>query len=181
MFPTWDYTLLEWINSHNSPVLDEIMIFFSEKLVWIPLYLFIIYQILKSNPRENWKIIIYLLLIILFADQTCSSLLKPWIARLRPCHEDAFRSWIHLPNGCGGMFGFCSSHAANSFGLAIGIHFIFRNKKATIPLLIWAFIISYSRIYLGAHYPVDVIVGAGIGTAIASLLNVIYLAKIRKN
>ncbi len=180
MFPNWDNTLFEWINLHNHPILDQIMIFFSEKLVWIPLYLLIIYQILKSNPRENWKIIIYLLLVILLADQICSSILKPWVARLRPCHVDAFSNWIHLPNGCGGMYGFCSSHAANSFGLAAGIHYIFKNQKATIIMLIWAFMVSYSRIYLGAHFPIDVLVGAGIGTSIASILNFIYLTKIRK-
>ena len=100
---------------------------------------------------------------MVFADQFSSSLLKPLFKRLRPCHVDEFQSWIHLPAGCGGLYGFCSSHAANSFAIAVGFYLLTRNKAAGAVLIFWASVISYSRIYLGAHYPLDVIVGALVG------------------
>lgn len=169
MWPNWDFELFKWINQHHSGLLDPIMIFLSNKYVWIPLYLVIIYYLIKTYQKKAWKVILYLIAIVAISDQICSSLLKPWVQRLRPCHETAYQAWIHLADGCGGQFGFCSSHAANSFALAIGFYFLNKKKSWLYAMIIWAFLISYSRIYLGAHYPIDVIVGAGIGCSLAVL------------
>jgi undecaprenyl-diphosphatase len=135
----------------------------SGKLTWIPLYVTLIYFLSKQYKKENWKSVLYLVSSVVFADQFSSSLLKPFFKRLRPCHVDEFQSWIHLPAGCGGQFGFCSSHAANSFAIAVGFYLLTKNKSAGLALVLWASIVSYSRIYLGAHYPLDVIVGAFVG------------------
>jgi undecaprenyl-diphosphatase len=86
-----------------------------------------------------------------------------------------------LPAGCGGQFGFCSSHAANSFAIAVGFYLLTKHKKAGIALVFWASIISYSRIYLGAHYPLDVFVGALVGTVGAWGLFKTYERLIKKS
>ncbi len=164
MFPSWDADLFRFINQAHQPWLDAPMEIISGKLTWIPLYGLLIYVLYKQYKLEFWKSVLYLISTVVFADQFSSSLLKPLFKRLRPCHVETFQSWIHLPAGCGGQFGFCSSHAANSFAIAVGFYLLTKHKKAGIALVFWASIISYSRIYLGAHYPLDVFVGALVGT-----------------
>jgi undecaprenyl-diphosphatase len=94
---------------------------------------------------------------------------------------EAFQAWIHLPDGCGGMYGFCSSHAANSFALATSVYLISQTKTFSYILFIWAIIVGYSRIYIGAHFPLDVLVGAIIGMAIALLIKKILYDRFFKN
>jgi len=163
MFPSWDSDLFKFINTAHTAQLDIMMIMLSNKYIWLPLYLFIIKKLVDQHKKAAWKSILYLISTVVLADQMASSVLKPIFKRLRPCHVEAFQSWIHLPDGCGGMYGFCSSHAANSFALAIAVYLLNKNKWVGFILFFWAFSISYSRIYLGAHYPLDVFVGAILG------------------
>jgi len=181
MFPAWDTDLFRFINEAHQPWLDGPMEIISGKLTWIPLYALLIYYLYKQLKQAVWKAIVYLLTTILFADQISSSLLKPLFKRLRPCHVEEFQSWIHLPDGCGGMYGFCSSHAANAFAVAVGFYLLSKNKRVGAALLIWASVVSYSRIYLGAHYPLDVITGAIVGTVGAWLLFTFYLRFTKKS
>ena len=181
MFPSWDADLFKFLNEAHQPWLDGPMEIISGKLTWIPLYTLLIYYLYKEFRQAVWKEIVYLLSTILFADQFRSSLLKPLFKRLRPCHVEEFQSWIHLPDGCGGMYGFCSSHAANAFAVAIGFYLLTKNKVAGAALVLWATLISYSRIYLGAHYPLDVIVGALVGGIGAWLLFQVYLRFTKKS
>ena len=179
MFPTWDSDLLQLINQAHTPWLDQPMVIISGKLTWIPLYAFLIYLLYKEYKLMVWKTILYLISTVILADQVSSSILKPLFKRLRPCHVDAFQSWIHLPDGCGGLYGFCSSHSANAFAVAIGFFLITKNKPIGSLLLVWATLIAYSRIYLGAHYPLDVIMGAIVGGVGAWALFLTY-AKLTK-
>lgn len=181
MFPSWDADLFKFINEAHQPWLDGPMEIISGKLTWIPLYALLIYYLYKKFSQAVWKAIVYLLSTILFADQFSSSLLKPLFKRLRPCHVEEFQSWIHLPDGCGGMYGFCSSHAANAFAVAIGFYLLTKNKVAGAALLVWAILVSYSRIYLGAHYPLDVISGAFVGGIGTWLLFQVYLRFTKKS
>ena len=163
MFPTWDSDLFQLINQAHEPWLDQPMVIISGKLTWIPLYAFLIYLLYIEHKSKVWKTILYLISTVVFADQVSSSILKPLLKRLRPCHVEAFQSWIHLPDGCGGLYGFCSSHSANAFAIAIGFYLVSKNRPMGAILIVWATLIAYSRIYLGAHYPLDVIMGAIIG------------------
>jgi len=163
MFPTWDSDLFQLINQAHQPWLDQPMVIISGKLTWIPLYAFLIYRLYKEHKSKVWKTILYLISTVIFADQVSSSILKPLFKRLRPCHLEVFQSWIHLPDGCGGLYGFCSSHSANAFAVAIGFYLVTKNRLMRTILIVWATLIAYSRIYLGAHYPLDVIMGAIVG------------------
>jgi undecaprenyl-diphosphatase len=163
MFPTWDSDLFQLINQAHQLWLDQQMVIISGKLTWIPLYAFLIYLLYKEHKSKVWKTILYLISTVIFADQVSSSILKPLFKRLRPCHVEAFQSWIHLPDGCGGLYGFCSSHSANAFAVAFGFYFLSKNRPMGAILIVWATLIAYSRIYLGAHYPLDVIMGAIVG------------------
>ena len=158
-----DRTLFLFINSLHTPLLDGVMDFLSMKAVWIPLYIFIIYLLVKKYRGRVWVALLFTVLLIVVTDQV-SVLIKNTVARLRPCHEPALEGMIHLVrNQCGGMYGFVSSHAANTFGIASFTAPLINKKWYSWSIFIWAAMVSYSRIYLGVHYPGDVIFGALLG------------------
>ena len=181
MFPAWDDTLFRIINESHSDALDSCMIFLSNKFVWIPLYVFMIWKIYQANQQTIKAALLYVGLSVLWADQISSSILKPIVKRLRPSHVEEFQSWIHTPNGAGGLYGFCSSHAANCFAIALCFYLLTKNKTISIPLFIWAGLVSYSRIYLGVHFPLDVIAGAFVGVSGAFLLKKLLYDRLTKN
>ena len=163
-----DESLFLFLNSLHNDWLDPVMLFLSAKKVWIPLYLGIVAFIIYSFRKRAIVIIIAIILCISCADQLTSSIMKPGFERTRPCHETHLQELIHKPSKCGGRYGFASSHAANTFGLAVFLAFLF-NRKKLIGVIIstWAFLVSYSRIYLGVHYPGDILVGAALGSILA--------------
>jgi undecaprenyl-diphosphatase len=162
-----------WLNSFNSPKFDGIMAWISAKNSWIPLYILIIATIFYFFKKKGLFYILSLIVAVALSDQFASSLLKPLFKRLRPCHEPALQNLIHLVGNCGGQFGFCSSHAANSFALATLLNLFGGKQWKALPIMyVWAFVVSYSRIYVGVHYPIDVLVGAFVGIFFA---NIVYL------
>jgi undecaprenyl-diphosphatase len=158
-----DQRLLLWLNGHHNPFFDKVMYFISGTQEWIPLYIVILGVIIwKYRWRSIW-IILAVALLITLSDQL-ANLLKAGIKRPRPCKDPGIGHLVHLVNNyCRGAYGFVSGHAANSFALASLISLILRKKWVAAAMLAWAGIVSYSRIYLGVHYPGDVICGAFLG------------------
>lgn len=158
-----DTDLFIFLNSLNNQSLDTLMIFLSDRLSWVPFYAFLIFLIFKKYLKRVWIVLISIAVMITISDQFASTLLKPLVARPRPCHEIILKPHIHLVKGCGGAYGFISSHASNTFAIATFLYFLFDRKRKWLLIFLWASIISYSRIYLGVHYPGDIIAGALLG------------------
>ncbi len=160
-----------FLNSLHITWLDAPMMFCTAELTWLPLYvLLLVLAYRQLGLKKTGWFVLGIVLVIAFADQTTSSLMKPAFQRLRPSHEANLRAHIHLVKNKkgriykGGKFGFASSHAANSFGLAMFFFLYFRKQWRGVRLLfLWAALLSYTRIYLGVHYPLDIIVGALVG------------------
>ena len=170
-----DTTLFLYLNGLHAPWLDRLMVLFTERNTWIPFYALLIIWL---AGRFGWRavgLLLTLALAVAASDQACSSVLKPLTLRLRPCHEAALQPLIHPVLPCGGLFSFASSHAATTFALAIGLWLLLGQRFGSLRwVCVWATLVSYSRIYVGAHYPLDVLAGAGIGTLAAVVAVSLY-------
>ena len=166
-----DSDILLWINGHYAEWLDQVMWFVSRAKTWIPLYVLLVGLI--AWRYRNWRTVLLILIgfgiAVGLSDYICSGILKPLVCRLRPTHEPAIDP-IHLVHDyVGGRYGFCSSHAANSMAIGLLFSLLYKNKTATVLLMAWVAVVCYSRMYVGAHYPSDIMAGLLIGSLWAAL------------
>lgn len=168
MIEKLDQDLFLILNAIHSPWWDKFMVLVSAKLTWVPLYAFILVLLGIKYRRTLLLIIPIVILLVTASDQLSVHAFKEVFQRLRPCHEPALAGLVHTVNDkCGGMYGFVSSHAANSFAVAVFSLGLLKKKWFTVLILFWAALVSYSRIYLGVHYPGDIIGGAILGILLA--------------
>lgn len=170
-------TLFFAINGSDSLLLDNLMWTISGRFVWIPLYLFIFFLFFYKKPtKEAILLSVFFILVLVAADQISSSFFKPFFERFRPTHHPDFKDTVDIVNGYrGGRFGFISGHATNSFGLAVFLSLVFRNKLLIFGSLLWATINSYTRIYLGVHFISDIVAGMLIGTLVAFIMYWLFM------
>jgi undecaprenyl-diphosphatase len=180
-----DKEIFLYINGLNTPWLDPIMFAISNKLIWIPLYAFLLYVVLRKYGNESWVPLLAILVMIVISDQTNTAILKPFFERLRPSHDPSIAPFVHIvDNYKGGLYGFASSHASNTFAIALFFFILFKKTHPWIIMLfVWAMIVSYSRIYLGLHYPGDVLGGVLVGclSAMAGLKIYEWLSRFNAN
>jgi len=165
----WDEELFLTLNSLGQPWLDQFMVMISEIWIWVPLYAVILFLFYKKFPLNQALVFMALcVLTVVITDQGSVHLFKEVFKRPRPCQEEHLLTQMRFAASHCGLYGFISSHAANTFGFAVLAGGILKEKAPKLPviLLIWAAVVSYSRIYLGVHYPLDVIGGAIFGSVI---------------
>lgn len=164
-----DTKILLFLNGIQSAYFDNFMTMYTGRFIWCAMYATMLYALFR---RFSWKVALgytlAIVLVIVISDQLVASVIRPYFERLRPSNpNNPISEFIYIVNGYrGGKYGFPSCHAANSFALAMITSLIFSSRKYSIFIFIWAFINSYSRLYLGVHYPGDLLVGAIIGITV---------------
>lgn len=168
-----DHRLFSALNSLHANWLDPIVYAASRNnLFWLPLYLVLLWIVIRDYKYQSWIILLSIALTITLTDQITSGVMKPLFARPRPSHDPLLAATIHIVNGYrGGSYGFASGHAANTFGIATLFYLLMRKHYPWIGwIFLWAGLVAYTRIYLGVHFPGDVLVGALVGMACAWLV-----------
>lgn len=170
-----DQALFLLLNGLHSPLTDVFWWHVSQTITWVPLYVGLIIWLWLKFRQKALPVVAALLLTVGVADQLSSSLMKPYFARLRPSHQPVLEGRVHLvrePEGGGlyrgGTYGFVSSHAANTFGIAALLVLLYGSRwRWLYAFFPWAALVSYSRLALGVHYPADLLCGALVGMACA--------------
>lgn len=159
-----DSTALLTVNGWNSAFQDAFWWMISAKWASVLLMLTLLWLLMHQNRRHALLTIVMLVLAFTVADQLSSGLIKHLVERPRPTHDPSLESLVHIVNGYrGGMYGFVSSHAANSFAAATLIALIIRYRVVLVSLFSWSLLQCYSRVYLGVHYPGDILGGICVG------------------
>ena len=151
-----DTYLFQLINAAGYEQIDNVMILISEKLTWLPLYLLLLYLLYKKFSAKFIWVLISVGVLIFLADYGSVHFFKEVFQRERPCHQlDNIRVVVE----CGGLYSFVSSHAANTFAVAFFVSLVHKSKKMFFFLFSWAVLIGFSRVYLGVHFPFDIVCG----------------------
>ena len=177
-----DRQLLLTLNGSDSLFWDGVMWMVSDTKTWLLAGVMLLYILVKNTKLPHALLIVVMIaLVITLADQFASGLCKPYFQRFRPARDPELMYLVDVVNGYrGGLYGFMSSHAANTFAFATFISLLIRDRWLTCVMFLWAVIPSYSRMYLGVHYPGDVLCGAIAGCIIACLVYRLYRFIARK-
>lgn len=158
-----DTDLFIYLNNLGTPAWDRFWMFYTTKFNWIPFYAILAYLMYKRlNTKMFVLTLLVIALLITFTDQTTNLFKKVLVMRLRPCHNEDINGLFRLVKAyCGGQYGYFSGHSSNSMAIAVFVSFMLKSKYKFIPYVMipWAIAMGYSRVYIGVHYPLDVVSG----------------------
>lgn len=176
MLINFDLETFYWINSQlSNPVFDFILPWLRNKYTWIPLYLFLIFGLPYYFGKKGIYMVVFTILTVSVADLASNYGFKKTVQRLRPCNAELTIPVVErVP--CGSGYSFTSSHATNHFAMATFLFLLFHYKGRWVGrvLYFWAFAIAFSQVYVGVHYPIDVICGALLGTSVGWMIFQLY-------
>ncbi len=162
-----------------NPLFDLVMPLLRNPLTWIPVYAFLLYFSVRKYGRQGLLWCLAFILVFGLCDYTAASIIKPWVGRLRPCNNSylIFQEMIRELVHCGSGFSFPSAHSSNHFGLSFFIVFTFGRHFSWVkwPAIIWAVLVVYAQVYVGVHYPLDILGGLVLGFIMASLVRFLFL------
>lgn len=163
-------------NDSDHQVFDGIMLVLRNPATWIPLYIFIVFFIIKKRRDKAWLFILLSLVTVGLTDISSGLVLKPLFARLRPCFDPEMHKYIRGIINCGGLYSFPSSHAANHFGMAAFWYWSLLKitGKKWKWIWIWALLICYAQIYVGEHFPSDIAAGLLLGLLVGTLVSKVF-------
>lgn len=172
-----DKQLLLLLNGSDNLFFDNAFCVITRTTTWLPLALVVLYVMMKNLRLRRFLFFVLTVALLLFVtDRVSSGLIKPYFHRLRPTHDPSLASLVDVCRGYrGGLFGFFSSHAANTFGLCTFVSLVLRDRRCTVTLVLWAMLASYSRLYLGVHYPGDILCGMAFGIVAGLVLYQLYV------
>lgn len=174
---SWDISLFRFINSElSNPILDTILPIIRNKYTWIPLYIFITSFILFNLKKNGLLLVFMVLLSVGFSDIMSSHLVKKTIKRERPCQSQDLKFDVQLLVRCGSGYSFTSSHATNHFSIATILFFTLGGiiNRWRWLLFLWAALISFAQVYVGVHYPLDILAGGIIGFCLGAVMAEVY-------
>lgn len=180
----WDTSITLAINGFHCGYLDNFMMMYSGKFIWIPLYVSLVVIMYRNFPKKAVTYcLLFAVLLIALCDQTSSSILRPMFDRLRPANPDnPISPLVHIVDGYrGGRHGFPSAHSANGWAAFLFVTYVFRRRALSITLAVWAFVVCWSRIYLGVHYFGDIIFGMIVGFINATIIYYVFQRLLRQS
>ncbi|MCA6065839.1 phosphatase PAP2 family protein [Chryseobacterium sp. RG1] len=176
-----DKSIFLYLNNLGSSSFDQLWMLISSTWIWVPLYIIFCYLLFKNYKLRSFVFILIFIAIGVTISDQLASVFKYGVARLRPCHDPSLQDHMRIVK-CGGQFGFYSAHASNTFFLASYLSFLLKSKLKWFPyfIFVWATIVAYSRIYLGVHFPIDILVGAFVGSLLGGLFAMLARKVINK-
>ncbi|MGQ1787804.1 phosphatase PAP2 family protein [Saccharicrinis sp. GN24d3] len=176
-----DSNLLLLLNYYHTEFWDLVFWLTSSTLVWVPFYVMVIYAMVKGQQWQSWTTILAVIILVVLCDRISTDIFKYGFERLRPTHNADLKDLVKTVFGYrGGKFGFVSSHATNTMGIAVFTSLLFRNRLYSLFILVWSVFVGYSRIYLGVHFPGDVLGGFVLGASLGYIVYKIYGALLPK-
>ena len=172
-----DLALLHFFNGSGNMLLDQIVWLLSSGLTWVPLYLALFYIVMRNNETMSQigLVVLMAILCIFFSDGLVDGIIKPLVARWRPSNDPVIKYTIEVVNNMRLKdFSFCSAHAANTMSLAVFFSLLIRSRLMTFTLVFWSLLNCWTRLYLGVHYPSDILCGLVLGVVVGILVYLLY-------